>query len=31
MGYGLLMLYTFWDNLLYIARYTNGTINVRLI
>lgn len=31
MNYGLLMLYTFWGNSLYIARYTNGTINVRLI
>ena len=31
MNYGLLMLYTFWGNSLYIARYINGTINVRLI
>lgn len=31
MVYGLLMLFTFWGDSLLIARYTNGTINVRSI
>lgn len=29
--YGLLLLFNFWSNTFYIARYTNGTINVRSI
>lgn len=29
--YGLLLLFDFWSNTFYIARYTNGTINVRSI
>lgn len=29
--YGLLLLFDFWSNTFYIARYANGTINVRSI
>lgn len=31
MQYGVLILIDFWSNAFYIARYTNGTINVRSI
>lgn len=31
MNYGLLVLFSFWNNVFYIAKYTNGTINVRSI
>lgn len=31
MDYGLLMLFIFWGNSFFIARYSNGTINVRSI
>lgn len=31
MNYGLLMLFTFYGNVFYIARYINGTIDVRSI
>ena len=31
MDYGVLLLFDFWSSTFYIARYANGTINVRSI
>ena len=31
MDYGVLLLFDFWSSTFYIARYANGTINVRAV